>query len=489
MWLPNSILLAALLIAPRAQWRWYLLAAFPAQMIVAWQNNAPIGAMSLLYVTNCLDAMLGATAVRFVTRGRWRLDSLRGLLAFVVLGALLGPALISFLDAGITVWTGWSASYWTAYSTRLRANSLTNLIVVPTVVAALGVGFAPWRQTSLRRVGEAIGLFAGLMVVSGVVFSAPAGGRLALIYLPIPFLLWAAVRFGPGATGGALFVVAIISSWNAVRGLGGFAGYDPAINIATEQLFLLCITVPLLSLAVVVQERQEDSLKLLANRDEIRRSVEHVRDLAGRLISAQEEERNRIARELHDGVGQYVADMAVTMSAMKRVPAVRAAGLDREFQRLYQNTSNLFESVRALSHQLHPSVLRHAGLLAATEALCRAFRQQVDIEVEFEPHPVDPIPDDVALCAYRVAQEALRNIAAHANARRVNVSLTKSAGELSLTVVDDGRGFDPVAARARPGLGLVSMEERVRLVHGRLDLTSGPTGSRITVRIPVAAFA
>jgi two-component system sensor histidine kinase UhpB len=214
-----------------------------------------------------------------------------------------------------------------------------------------------------------------------------------------------------------------------------------------------------------------------------------VRDLAGRLISAQEEERNRIARELHDGVGQYVADMAVTMSAMKRVPAVRAAGLDREFQRLYQNTSNLFESVRALSHQLHPSVLRHAGLLAATEALCRAFRQQVDIEVEFEPHPIDPIPDDVALCAYRVAQEALRNIAAHANARAVKVTLTKGAGELSLLIADDGRGFDPVAARARPGLGLVSMEERVRLVHGQLDINSGPTGSRITVRIPVAAFA
>jgi two-component system sensor histidine kinase UhpB len=246
---------------------------------------------------------------------------------------------------------------------------------------------------------------------------------------------------------------------------------------------------PLLCLSMVVQERKRESEKLIASRDEIRRTMEQVRELAGRLISAQEEERSRIARELHDGVGQYVAEVAVTVSAVRRAPAVRAAGLDTEFHRIYEQTSLLFENVRALSHQLHPSALRHAGLLAATDALCRAFKQQHPMEVEFEQHSIDPIPDDVALCAYRVTQEALRNVARHADASHVSVRLSRTAGELTLVVIDDGRGFDTDDARRRGGLGLVAMEERVRLVRGQLDISSGRDGSRVAVRIPVPPLA
>lgn len=489
LWLPNSILLAALLISAPRHWPAYLVAAFPPHLLIAWQNGAPLDTMSLLYVTNCMDAILGATAVRLAMRGPWRLDSLRSLLVFFAFGAVLGPALISFFDAGISVLTGWSVDFWLSYTTRLRANMLTNVIVVPTIIAALGRTTSAWRLTLSPRYGEALALFAGLLLVSAVVFSRQLDGRIAFVYLPIPFLLWAAVRFGPGATGAALFLVAFVSSWNAVRGLGGFAGLEPERNIIALQFFLLCVSVPLLCLSMVVQERKAESEKLIQSRDEIRRTMEQVRELAGRLISAQEEERSRIARELHDGVGQYVADVAVTMSAVKRQPAVRAAGLEAEFHRLYEQTSHLFYNVREISHQLHPSVLQHAGLLAATDALCRAFRQQHDIDVAFEPHPLDPIPEDVALCAYRVAQEALRNVATHAGATQVTVKLDRTATELSLTIIDNGTGFDVGAARSRKGLGLVAMEERVRLVRGQIDISSGPDGSRIAARLPLPALA
>jgi signal transduction histidine kinase len=384
------------------------------------------------------------------------------------------------------VMTGYGQDYWTAYTTRLRANTLTNVILVPTIVGALQPGYMGWWRYPLRRYPEAAALFAGLLVVSVIIFSRPLDERLAAIYLPLPFVLWAAVRFGPGVTGSAILIIAFVASWNAVRGVGGFAAFDADRNIVAIQLFLLCMSVPLLSLAMVVREREAEKQKLIASGEEIRRGVERSRDLAGRLISAQEAESNRIARELHDSVGQYVADLALTISALRRVDAVRESRVEGEFQRLFQQTSNLFESVRSLSHQLHPSILRHAGLVAATESLCRAFAMQQDIPCEFEPEAIEPIPEEVALCAYRVAQEALRNVATHAYARKVKVSLTKAAHTLSLTVVDDGRGFDPRAATR--GLGLVSMEERVRLVRGQLDIASGHEGSRVSLRIPLEAL-
>jgi two-component system sensor histidine kinase UhpB len=308
-------------------------------------------------------------------------------------------------------------------------------------------------------------------------------GTPAVHYLPVPFLLWAAVRFGPGMTGASLLAVAFTSSWHALRGNGMFAGEDPERNVVSLQVFLLSISLPLLCLAMVMKEREETMRELVANRNAIRISVDTVRDLAGRLIAAQEEERARIGRELHDNVSQHVAEMALTLSATRREPAVRAANVDSTFQRLYDQTADLFESVRALSHQLHPSLLRHAGLVPAMQALCSTFRRQYDIALEFHPQIVEPITPDVSLCIYRVTQEALRNVAAHAGARSVRVTLVRTDGELLLHVIDDGRGFEIESARGR-GLGLVSMEERVRLVHGTLRIHATHAGCDVSVRIP-----
>jgi signal transduction histidine kinase len=486
LWLPNSILLAALLMTPARLWVAYVAAALPAHLLVAWQTHAPLGAMALLFLTNCADAVLGATAVRFAARGRWRLDSLRNLIVFFACGSYLGPALISFLDAGITVLTGWGTDYWTAYVTRVRANTLTNVILVPAIVGTLSLEVSEWRRASVSRYLEALVVLAAVLVVSALVFSrAMHDGAIAWFYLPMALLLWPAVRFGPGTTGWTLLLVATTSSWNALRGVGPFGAETPAGNIESLQFFLLCVSIPLLSLAMVIKEREEVTSELVASRNATRVSIDTVRDLAGRFIAAQEDERARVARELHDGVSQHVAEMAITLGSMRRMPAAQAGGLDADFLRLYDQTSGLFESVRSLSHQLHPSVLRHAGLVPAMESLCTTFGTQHEIAVTFTSEDVEPLPESVALCAYRVAQETLRNIAEHAEARRVNVRLARAENDLLLTVTDDGRGFDPTTARQRShGLGLVSMEERVRLAHGELTIRSESTGTSITARLP-----
>jgi signal transduction histidine kinase len=488
MWLPNSLLLAALLLTPTRDWPVYLAAVLPAHLLVAWQNGAPLLTLTLLYVTNAVDAIVGASAVRFAMGGSWRLDTLRALVIFVVFGAALGPLLISFLDAGLTVLTGWGNSFWLAYETRTRANILTNIIVVPTIVGAVvALGVPSHRRPSLRWM-EGGTLLVLLAIVAAFVFSRPVGTAPSWLYLPLPLLLWAALRFGVGGAGLALLVVAFASSWNAVNGSGAFSAGEPKTNVESLQTFLICAALPLLGFALVVREREDAFRRLALSRDESRLGAAHVRNLAGRLITAQEEERARIARELHDSVGQHIADLAITMTSIRRAPAVRHAGLEAEFQRLYEQTVGLFSNVRTISHELHPSVLRHAGLVAALQSFCDGTRERLGISVHFDARAVEPLPDDVALCAYRIAQEAVTNSALHSRAQEAMLTLERSNGNLFVRVKDFGGGFDLDAARRKGGLGLLSMEERARLMQGSFELTSGPEGTTITARLPVPSM-
>jgi signal transduction histidine kinase len=279
--------------------------------------------------------------------------------------------------------------------------------------------------------------------------------------------------------------VAFASSWTAVNGSGAFSSGEPEANIEALQTFLICAALPLLGFALVVREREDAFRRLALSRDDSRLGAAHVRDLAGRLINAQEEERARIARELHDSVGQHIADLAITMTSIRRAPAVRHAGLEAEFQRLYEQTVGLFSNVRTISHELHPSVLRHAGLVAALRSFCEGTHERLGITVHFDARGVEPLPDDVALCAYRIAQEAVTNSALHGRAQEARLTLQLADGHLLVHVKDSGSGFDLDAGRRKGGLGLLSMEERARLIHGSLELTSGPEGTTVTARLPV----
>ena len=221
----------------------------------------------------------------------------------------------------------------------------------------------------------------------------------------------------------------------------------------------------------------------------MRRSNAQIQGLAGRLITAQEAERTRIARELHDDVNQQLAALSISLSGLKRRLPSEAAEAQQEVARLQQQTIALSEAIRHLSHELHPGVLQHAGLVAALQGDCAEFGSQHGIDVTFHADAgLEDIPADVALCLYRVAQEALRNIARHAGARRAEVALTRSDDILELRIADDGQGFDLAAARRRGGLGLISIDERVRLVQGGVQIVTEPRrGTELRVRVPLHA--
>ena len=211
-----------------------------------------------------------------------------------------------------------------------------------------------------------------------------------------------------------------------------------------------------------------------ANDSALRTSDERNTDLVGRLISAQEAERTRIARDLHDDACQAVAAITVEVGNLRHEAGdLQDPAVQEGLFSVQRRIARVAESLRLLSHDLHPSLLQHVGLVAALEAHCAEVEQRHHIRVAFRAEgDVEPASPGTVLSLFRIAQEAIRNAAKHGHARRVNVSLVRTGPELELSVADDGSGFDVHGARETGGLGLLSIEERARLVGGQVAIRS-----------------
>ena len=194
-----------------------------------------------------------------------------------------------------------------------------------------------------------------------------------------------------------------------------------------------------------------------------------------KLIEAHEEERSRIARELHDDVNQRLAVVSVRLGYLNQSPLSSAAAIEQEIGELRQEIVDLVSDIQALSHALHPARLELLGLEAATAGFCEelANRHGVTIDVQFENIP-KALPREISLCLYRVLQEALQNVIKHSGARHADVSLNGYIDTLNLTVKDSGAGFNPLAAMRERGLGLTSMKERLKVIGGELSVHSQP---------------
>ncbi len=213
---------------------------------------------------------------------------------------------------------------------------------------------------------------------------------------------------------------------------------------------------------------------------------ESLHRLSARLITAQEEERSRIARELHDDFNQRLAVLAMDLERLHDGPVNSQECSAGVLESLLQRTKELSSDIHLLSHQLHPSVLQHLGLVAAVRSFCKEISEKHDVHIEIAHHEVPrSLPNDVALCLYRIVQEALRNVIKHSGAESARVEITRTASELKLQISDNGIGFAPESDRTRRGLGLFSMRERLHQVDGTISfMRIEPTGSRIEARIP-----
>ncbi len=219
-----------------------------------------------------------------------------------------------------------------------------------------------------------------------------------------------------------------------------------------------------------------------------KRAESELQRLSGRLISAQEEERSRIARELHDDLNQGLALLAVELEQLEQRLPESEGDVAQRLRELQSRTLELSSDVHRLSHQLHPSKLDHLGLVAAARGYCKEVGEQGGIEVDFVHASVPRyLPDDVALCLYRIVQESLRNVVKHSGAAQARVEILGGREEIRLRISDRGQGFEPTTLGKTPGLGLISMRERLRQVDGDLAIQSNPgQGTRIEVRVPLS---
>jgi PAS domain S-box-containing protein len=217
---------------------------------------------------------------------------------------------------------------------------------------------------------------------------------------------------------------------------------------------------------------------------ERKQAEQMAHEFGGRLLQAQEAERARLARELHDDITQRLAQLAIQTGRLNSRPDPTAQ--HETVREVLEGLRHLSEDVHSLAYNLHPAFLEHLDLPEALQAECERFSRQESIAVSVILEDVPSIPQDVKLCLFRVAQEALNNVRRHAQAKTAEVSLGRSDNGLKLTVSDSGAGFDLGDVARRPSLGLASMEERVRLVQGKLEIQSNPgQGTILSAWIPL----
>jgi PAS domain S-box-containing protein len=231
----------------------------------------------------------------------------------------------------------------------------------------------------------------------------------------------------------------------------------------------------------------EDITEKIQAERALRHSRQELRALAGRLINAEEEERKRISRELHDDLSQKLALLAFDTGGLLVQPAPPAEKINEQLRNLQARVQQIGQNVRQISHQLHPSILEDLGLVAALTELCEEFSAREGIEVVFESEGVsNDLPIDVASCLYRVSQEALHNVLKHAQASQARLKVSASADGIHLCICDNGVGFDSETGLARPGLGIVSMKERINLVQGEFSIDSKPgQGTELRAFVPL----
>jgi signal transduction histidine kinase len=246
------------------------------------------------------------------------------------------------------------------------------------------------------------------------------------------------------------------------------------------------VVVGMLQTALIIGILFERRHRARAQAD-LRASYGQMQLLADRLITAQEEERTRIARDLHDDIGQRVASLSIALSRMRRLAADASEPLRDGLSTLQRDAGVLTKDLRNLSHDLHPGSLEHLGLIEALRIRLNELHKETHLDVHLEVADTwTEVPDNVALCLYRVAQEALRNVGRHAAATQVVIDLDRGPGHVVMRVTDNGKGVAARATASPPGLGLVSMAERVRMLGGTLDVRTPPQGGTVlAVSLPV----
>ena len=216
---------------------------------------------------------------------------------------------------------------------------------------------------------------------------------------------------------------------------------------------------------------------------------EALSGMTRKLVEAHEQERTRIARELHDDINQRLALLAIELDQLQTERNDLPSEVRTRVEKFGNQVAEIAADVQTLSHELHSSKLEYLGLERAMASWCGDFGERQGLEIDFKSDDLPKLPREISLCLFRVLQEAVHNAAKHSGKKRIEAQLANHSGEIHLLVTDSGQGFNVEAARQSRGLGLTSMQERVRLVGGTIVIDSKPqAGTTVHVRVPFDKF-
>ncbi len=595
LWPGCALLVGVLLVSPRKIWPILLPAGLAGFLVYDVQAGVSYPSIAWLIFADILEILVVAWGLNYALNGVPRLNSLNALARYSFFTLLVGPLVVSIIGLH-----GLNGDHWISWRMSFLSEGLAFLTITPAILGWVGQARTGVRASRSRYL-EAIVLFAAICSLSYFMFVAREKSLPPpLLYSLVPFLLWSALRFGTAGAGTSASIVALLSIWGEVHGLGPFNESDPIRNVQLLQLFLLFTAAPFMVLAALVEEHEQDALVLRESEKRFRlladsspsliwmsgtdklctflnqgwvkftgRSMEqelgdawlsgvhpHDRDpcsrlysasfdarvdfemeyrllrfdgeyrwlldigvprfesdgtflgyvgsciditdrktseealhvLTGRLITAQEAERARIARELHDDFSQRLALLGIGLGQLWKKLSPNEIEQRENALEMLRATKEMSSDLHTLSHQLHSSKLEHVGLVPALHGLCREISEKYKIEIHFSENegPVN-VPKDVALCMFRVAQEALANVVKHSGARNAQVQFSANAVGISLCIADQGKGFNLGVKNPAAGIGLIGMTERLRLVGGRLLVKSETgRGTEILAEAPVA---
>jgi signal transduction histidine kinase len=474
-WPPNIILFCTLLLVPRRQWWLYIAAAFPAHVLAEITVAMPVVQSLVAFATNCMVAVLSAVGVRRILKEPPWFGTLRNSAIYIFITACLSPAISALGGAFVQILrSGSIAHYWTYWGNWFIANALGSVTLGPVFL----IWFSPYRETLLftkRRKIESIVLTITLVAACAIAFHVGTGTVSteflpAVLYLPLPFILWAAIRFGERGASGAILVVTVVAIAENLRAPTMFIGSDPGTSVLGLQIFLLGIAVPIFLLGTAI--------------DELRRSGEATRRLANALLRAQDEERRRIAQELHDSTGQNLVLANLMAARVQSLAPPSCAPVIAELKDILEGAAM---EIRTVSYLLHPPLLDIGGLSVALQSYVRGFSKRTAIRVDLELSPnLGRLSSDVELVVFRVIQEALTNIWRHSGSSIARIQLVRQdvdgRTQITLTIEDAGKGIPnnirlSTLSRSNrrqvpTGLGLIGMRERLYQIGGRLEIDS-----------------
>ncbi|HKW31898.1 MAG TPA: MASE1 domain-containing protein [Candidatus Acidoferrum sp.] len=468
-WPPNAILLAAFLLTPSRIWWVLALAVLPAHLLVQLRAGIPLISALAWFVGNTGEALLGALCVRIFKKDKPLFESVYGVILFLAFGVFLPTFSTSFLDAAGAVLTGLGQNYWMLWTTRLTSNIVADLTIVPAIVI-FGVKGVSWlRRASISAYSEAAALTAGTLIISLFVFGRESSisSFWAIVYAPLPLMIWALLRFGSGGASASLLAIALISFWNTMHGRGPLGMQSMVYAVLSLHFLLTVLAVSFMLSGALIAEQ--------------RRSEEALRTKCGNLVHAQEQERYRIARELHDNILQRLILLGLQLDELRAASLVFAKP---PLNKVYDQISAISKAISDLSHGLHPFMLEYLGLPRALKKLCQDSGARCAITIDFSEHDLtSPLPSDVSGCLFRVAQEALQNIARHSRAKNAVMELRLADRAVLLRISDDGGGLD---LKSIEDSGLTMMHEQLLVLRGSLNVTSMPSrGTLIELSIPL----